>query len=86
MQLDNDTDLRLAAQFLGEGAFSDLSDKRATVGSRTYSTLAAEFCEIDYDMVFKPSKTALGSASETIEKLLTNIPEAQKNGRHTVFC
>lgn len=78
MQLENDTDLRLAAQFLGEGAFSDLSGKRATVGSRTYSTLAAEICEIDYDMVFKPSKTALGSASETIEKLLTNIPEAQK--------
>jgi DNA ligase-1 len=76
--LDDDDDLRLAAQFLGEGAFSDLSGKRASVGSRTYSTLAAEICEIDYDKVFKPSKTALGSSSETIEKLFTNIPEARK--------
>lgn len=76
--LTDDNDLRLAAQFLGEGAFSDLSGKRASVGSRTYSTLAAEICEIDYDKVFKPSKTALGSASETIEKLLINIPEARQ--------
>lgn len=76
--LENENDLNLAAQFLGEGAFSDLSGKRATVGSRTYSTLAAELCEIDYDKVFKPSKTAFGSSSETIEKLFTNIPEAQE--------
>lgn len=75
--LDDEEDLKLATQFLGEGAFSDLSGKRATVGSRTYSTLAAELCEIDYDKVFKPSKTALGSSSETIEKLFSNIPEAR---------
>ncbi|WP_421774149.1 ATP-dependent DNA ligase [Gracilimonas sp.] len=75
--LDNDDDLGRAARFLGEGAFSDLSGKRASVGSRTYSTLAAEICEIDYEKVFKPSKTATGSSSETIEKLLHNIPEAR---------
>ncbi|MGN8224260.1 ATP-dependent DNA ligase [Gracilimonas sp. BCB1] len=75
--LDNDEDLRRAARFLGEGAFSDVSGKRASVGSRTYSTLAAEICEIDYEKVFKPSKTATGSSSETIEKLLHNIPEAR---------
>lgn len=75
---DDDNNLELAAQFLGEGAFSDISGKRASVGSRTYSTLAAEICEVDYEQVFKPSKTAVGSASETIEKLFTNIPEAQK--------
>lgn len=76
--LDNEEDLKLAAQFLSEGAFSDVSGKRASVGSRTYSTLAADLCEIDYDKVFKPSKTALGSSSETIEKLFNNIPEARK--------
>ncbi|MFP8488905.1 ATP-dependent DNA ligase [Gracilimonas sp. Q87] len=75
--LEDETDLMLAAQFLGEGAFSNISGKRASVGSRTYSILAAELCEIDYDKVFKPSKTALGSSSETIEKLFTNIPEAR---------
>jgi DNA ligase-1 len=75
--LETDEDLQMAAQFLGEGAFSDVSGKRASVGSRTYSTLAADLCEIDYEKVFKPSKTATGSSSEVIEKLLSNIPEAR---------
>jgi len=73
---DQDDDLNLAAQFLGEGAFSSISGKRASVGSRTYSTCAAEFCEIDYEKVFKPCRTALGSSSEAIEKLMRNIPAA----------
>jgi DNA ligase-1 len=75
--LETDEDLQMAAQFLGEGAFSDVSGKRASVGSRTYSTLAADLCEIDYEKVFKPSKTATGSSSEVIEKLFTNIPESR---------
>ncbi len=75
--LDDEQDLRLAAQFLGEGAFSDVSGKRASVGHRTIALQAAEFCEIDYDMVFKPSRTAIGSASETIQKLFENLPEAK---------
>lgn len=75
--LEQDADLNLAAQFLGEGAFSNTSGKRAATGSRTTSTLAAEICEIDYDKVFKPCRTATGSSSETIEKLFRNIPEAR---------
>lgn len=69
--------LNLAVRFLGEGAFPDVSGKRAATGSRTTSTLAAEICEIDYDMVFKPCRTATGSSSETIQKLFENIPEAK---------
>ncbi|NGP88352.1 ATP-dependent DNA ligase [Fodinibius halophilus] len=76
--IPEDENLRRAAQFLGEGAFSDLSGKRASVGSRTYSTCAANFCEIDYEKVFKPCKTALGSASEAIEKLMQNIDVARR--------
>jgi DNA ligase-1 len=76
--LVTDDDLNRAAQFLGEGAFSSISGKRAVVGSRTYSTCAAEFCEIDYEKVFKPSKTALGSSSEAIEKLMRNIDAASE--------
>ena len=76
--LEQDADLNLAAQFLAEGAFSDISGKRAIVGSRTYSTCAAGFCEIDYEKVFKPSKTALGSSSEAIEKLMNNLQAARK--------
>jgi len=78
--LEHDEDLTRAAQFLGEGAFSSISGKRAVVGSRTYSTCAAAFCEIDYEKVFKPSKTALGSSSEAIEKLMLNI-DAARNKR-----
>jgi len=77
-QIDSDKDLDRAAQFLGEGAFSRISGKRASVGSRTISTCAARFCEIDYERVFKPCKTATGSASEAIEKLIRNIPKARK--------
>lgn len=79
-KIEADEDLNLAAQFLGEGAFSAISGKRAMVGSRTYSTCAADFCEIDYERVFKPCRTALGSSSEAIEKLMHNI-EAARNKR-----
>lgn len=75
-ELEAEEDVRLAAQFLGEGAFSRVSGKRASVGSRTASVAAADFCEIDYERVFKPCRTALGSASEAMEKLMHNIPEA----------
>lgn len=79
--IEADADLNRAAQFLGEGAFSSISGKRASVGSRTYSTCAAEFCKIDYEKVFKPCKNALGSSSEAIEKLMQNI-EAAKEKRN----
>ena len=75
--LDSDKDVELATQYLSEGAFSSVSGKRASVGHRTIATLAAEFCEIDYELVFKPSKTASGSSSETIQRLFENIPEAR---------
>ncbi len=76
-ELELDRDVELATQFLSEGAFSSVSGKRASVGHRTIATLAAEFCEIDYEKVFKPSKTASGSSSETIQRLFENIPEAR---------
>ena len=69
-------ELALAVQFTGEGAFDDLSAKRASVGSRTSGLAASEFCDIDYDLVFKPCRTATGSSSETIERLMENIPVA----------
>ena len=74
--LDTAEDLELATQFIGEGAFSAISGKRASVGSRTAGLAASEFCEIDYDKVYKPCRTATGSNSEAIERLLKNIPEA----------
>jgi len=76
-QLNDEQSLALAVRFTGEGAFDNVSGKRASVGSRTTATLAAEFCEIDYDMVFKPCRTATGSSSETIEKLMENLDAAR---------
>ncbi len=81
--LQNDDDLRLAARYLSEGAFSSVSGKRASVGHRTIASLAAEFCEIDYELVFKPSRTATGSSSETIQRLFENIPEAREKWSNT---
>lgn len=77
-QIERDRNLHLAAQFTAEGAFEEVSGKRASVGSRTSGLAAAKFCEIDYDLVFKPCRTATGSSSETIERLMNNIPEAIK--------
>ncbi len=81
-ELENEADLTLAAQYLGEGAFSDVSGKRASVGHRTIAVLASEFCEIDYDLVFKPCRTVTGSSSETIQKLLGNLPKAREKWRN----
>lgn len=75
--LSDEKDIQLATRYLGEGAFPSVSGKRASVGHRTIATLAAEFCEVDYDLVFKPSRTATGSSSETIQRLFENIPEAR---------
>jgi DNA ligase-1 len=75
-QVDSTDDVELTAQFIGEGAFPAISGKRASVGSRTAGLAASEFCEIDYDEVYKPCRTATGSNSEAIERLLQNIPEA----------
>lgn len=74
--LETDRDLHLATQFTAEGAFEEVGGKRASVGSRTSGLAAAKFCKIDYDLVFKPCRTATGSSSETIERLMNNIPEA----------
>ena len=76
--LNSDSDLQLATRYLGEGAFSDTSGKHAAVGSRTSGLAAAQFCEIDYDLVFKPCRTATGSSSETIKKLMHATPAARK--------
>ncbi|HKI43709.1 MAG TPA: ATP-dependent DNA ligase, partial [Balneolales bacterium] len=75
--LEDERDLELAAQFLGEGAFSQISGRRTSVGHRTIGLCAADFCEIDYEHIFKPCRTATGSSSEAIQKLMENMPAAQ---------
>ena len=76
-RMEDERDLELAAQFLGEGAFSQISGKRTSVGHRTIGVCAADFCEVDYEHIFKPCRTATGSSSEAIQKLMENMPAAQ---------
>src|SRR5699024_952967 len=76
-KLKRDEDIRLATRFFIEGAFASISGKHVSIGSRTYSTCAADFCEIDYEKVFKPCKKAIGSAIDAIEKIMQNIEAAQ---------
>jgi DNA ligase 1 len=76
--ISSDQDIRLAAQFIGEGAFSFISGRKASIGSRTAGLAASSFCEIDYDLVYKPCRTATGSNSETMGRLMENIPAAVK--------
>ena len=74
--LQTNEDVRLAAQFIGEGAFPAISSRKASIGSRTAGLAASSFCEVDYDIVFKPCRTATGSNSETIGRLMENVPVA----------
>lgn len=74
--LDDPEDLQLAARFIGEGAFPAVSGESASIGSRTTGLAASRFCEIDYDRVFKPCRTATGSNSETVARLVENIEAA----------
>lgn len=76
-QLHDDADLNLAARFISEGAFEEVSGKKTSLGSRTSATAAADFCEIDYEKVFKPSRAATGNSAETIEKLMENLDTAR---------
>ncbi|TVQ66099.1 MAG: ATP-dependent DNA ligase [Balneolaceae bacterium] len=75
-EMKSDRELVLAVRFAGEGAFESISGKRASAGSRTIGQAAAQFCEIDYDVVYKACKTATGSHSEAIERLMENLPAA----------
>ncbi|MCH8523087.1 MAG: ATP-dependent DNA ligase [Balneolales bacterium] len=79
--LTEDADLDRAVRFLGEGAFSTTSGRRAAIGHRTMAVCAATFLEIDYELVFRPSRIATGSASETIEKLMENLDVARTKRR-----
>lgn len=75
--LNNNEETELAARFLSDGAFPKISGKRIKIGSRNLGLYTSGFCDINYDLVFKPSKKATGDLSETIQKLMENVPEAQ---------
>ncbi len=73
--LGEEINLKPAIQFLNEKPPG--SKPKIAAGQRTIGLSAAEFCGIDYERVFKPCRSAMGSTSATIQKLMENIPEAQ---------
>jgi DNA ligase 1 len=72
--IEHSHSIQLVCQFIGEGAFATNSGQRASVGHTTIAQCAADYLEIDYDHVFKPSRLATGSSSEAISKLMENLP------------
>jgi DNA ligase 1 len=76
-KIKNTDHLNLSARFLTEGVFDPVSGIQPAIGSYTISTAAAQFCEIDYEQVFKPCRKVLTGTPETIEKLMENIDEAR---------
>lgn len=72
-QLDDNREVGLAVRFAGEGAFGSTSTEKISIGHATVAKLAAEYCEIDYQKVFRPSKIAMGSVAGTIEQLFRNV-------------
>src|SRR5690606_22949088 len=65
---------KLAVRFFGEGAFAAIDKKRLAIGHKTIAEAACGFLELDYDYVFRACKTATGSSSEAIEKLMEAWP------------
>jgi DNA ligase-1 len=63
----------LSARWACEGPFSKAGGLKAVAGSALTSAALCELVGIDQELDFKLSKTALGSTTETIEKLLDNL-------------
>ena len=72
-KIDDEVSVELAVRFAAEGAFPKNSGRKCSVGGKTVADAICEYLELDYQMVFKTCRTVLGSASETIEKLLENL-------------
>jgi len=65
---------KIAVRFLAEGAFPSIENKRLGIGHQTIAKAACVFLELNYELVFKTCKSASGSSSETIEKLMEAWP------------
>ena len=76
-QLEDTEDLERAVRFFTEGAFAKNTGRSAAVGHATIMQAAVSFLEMDADAVFKPCRTATGSTSETLGRLVDYWPPAQ---------
>jgi DNA ligase-1 len=76
-QLEDPNDLELAVRYFTEGAFAKNSGRSAAVGHATILQAAVQFLDMDADAVFKPCRTATGSTSETLGRLVDYWPAAQ---------
>lgn len=70
------SDQQIAVRFFGEGALPANDERSLSIGHKTIAEAACSFMELDYDYVFRACRTATGSASEAIEKLMEAWPTA----------
>ena len=75
--IDDPKDLETVVTWMADGAFSQRSGRSAAVGAATIAQAACHMLEIDYEAVFRPSKTATGSSSETISRLMEYLPSGR---------
>lgn len=71
--LQSAEEIELSVRWAAEGAFPKISGRKAVLGPALTGSETAKAVGIPYETVFKTSKNALGSTTETIEKLLENI-------------
>ena len=65
--------LDLKLQFLSGEYLLTLKGHKISIGAQVLGRSASEFLEIDYDLVFRPCRKAMGKTPETIARLLENI-------------
>lgn len=94
----SDSDRIIAMELAFGGANAHLADwtrrglgisvpqiNKIAVGYVTMAKNAAHYCEIDYELVFKPCHKVMGGIPETIEKLLENVDEAREKSRYQSY-
>jgi ATP-dependent DNA ligase len=65
--------LELTLQFLSGEYLLLFKDHKISIGTQVLGRSATDFLEIDYDLVFRPCRKAMGKTPETIARLLENI-------------
>ena len=70
--------LELTLRFLSGEYLLSLKDHRISIGAQVLGRSASNFLEIDYDLVFRPCRKAMGKTPETIARLFENIDLVSK--------
>ncbi|HAC16419.1 MAG TPA: hypothetical protein DCE78_10820 [Bacteroidetes bacterium] len=73
LSCQNDPHLYLILRFLSGEYVQFLEVRKISVGSQLLGRSASDYLKIDYDLVFRPCRKAMGRTPETIARLIENI-------------